>query len=167
MGWLADIRQKSGLKGRFRFTEVLVALIMLTVLSSVTARFVMDMETDREKDLRQAREGIMLISSALGAYAFDLGKPPPLSEKGGLNTLVDAGYFETVPKDPWGRAYQYQVPPVQSGMPFDLYSLGPDGIESDDDVVNWNLYGKRYRGTSRISRKRTSALEEASTRREK
>ena len=139
-------------------SEVLVTLVLLAVMVGLVFRFAGDMESAEERDLRKAREGIMLITSAVGAYAFDLGLPAPATADGGLDVVVEAGYFDAVPKDPWGRDYIYNVPPIQGNMAMDLYSLGPDGVESDDDVINWNLYGRRYVGTSRIARKRDNAL---------
>lgn len=45
----------------------------------------------------------------------------------------------SVPKDPWGRPYQY-VQPGQHGE-FDVYSLGADGKPGGEgeaaDVGNW------------------------------
>ncbi|MCA9482205.1 MAG: type II secretion system protein GspG [Nitrospina sp.] len=142
----------------FTFVEVMVSLVFLLVLGVLTARFVMAVETRKQVDLRKAREGVMLLKSALGAYAYDLQKPPPTSEEGGLGVLVKEGYLEAVPKDPWGNVYQYDYPGEISGRSYDLYSLGPDGTISEDDIADWNLYGKVYRGTSRIARKRDRAL---------
>ena len=39
-------------------------------------------------------------------------------------------------KDPWGRPYQYRYPATKSKQPYDVYSLGPDGVESADDIGN-------------------------------
>ena len=40
--------------------------------------------------------------------------------------------MKEVPLDPWGNEYVYRNP-GKGGGGFDLYSLGPDGKESDDD----------------------------------
>ncbi|HEY9150542.1 MAG TPA: type II secretion system protein GspG, partial [Gammaproteobacteria bacterium] len=42
-----------------------------------------------------------------------------------------------LPVDPWGNPYQYLSPGTHSSI--DIYSLGPDGVPSDDDIGNWNL----------------------------
>ncbi|HID46405.1 MAG TPA: hypothetical protein EYP34_11710, partial [Chromatiaceae bacterium] len=131
----------------FGFVETMVSLVFLAVLSALAARFYAQVETKEEADLRHAREGVMLLNQALGAYCFDLGKPLPGKEQGGLQALVDEGYLEAVPKDPWGNTYRYVYPGVHSGRSFDLFSTGPDGRESEDDIVSWDLYGKPYRGT--------------------
>ncbi|NLY00447.1 MAG: prepilin-type N-terminal cleavage/methylation domain-containing protein [Rhodopirellula sp.] len=45
-----------------------------------------------------------------------------------------------LPKDPWGRQYQYEYPPTHgSGEYPDIWSYGPDGEDAtDDDIVSWN-----------------------------
>jgi general secretion pathway protein G len=45
--------------------------------------------------------------------------------------------MEEVLKDPWGKQYQYKQPAERSKKGYDLYSLGPDGVESEDDIGNW------------------------------
>jgi general secretion pathway protein G len=45
--------------------------------------------------------------------------------------------FESVPLDPWGIPYQYRYPGKHNPDKFDLYSFGPDRVESDDDIGNW------------------------------
>jgi general secretion pathway protein G len=46
-------------------------------------------------------------------------------------------YLEKKPLDPWGRPYQYKSPGTHRTADYDLYSLGRDGVESEDDAVNW------------------------------
>ncbi len=87
------------------------------------------------------------LAGALGLYRFDLGRFPSTSE--GLAALAqDPGiqnwsgpYLDklTVPKDPWGREYQYRAP-GQYGD-YDLFSLGADGVEGGEeenaDITSW------------------------------
>jgi general secretion pathway protein G len=46
-------------------------------------------------------------------------------------------YLDEPMLDPWGNEYQYAFPAQKSSKKYDLYSLGEDGVESDDDVGNW------------------------------
>ena len=41
------------------------------------------------------------------------------------------------PIDPWGEPYKYLSP--GSNGDIDIYSFGPDGIQSEDDIGNWML----------------------------
>jgi general secretion pathway protein G len=45
--------------------------------------------------------------------------------------------LEEVPKDPWNREFRYEYPAKRSKADFDVYSLGKDGVDSEDDFGNW------------------------------
>jgi general secretion pathway protein G len=77
---------------------------------------------------------------------------PSLSQRhSGLDALVSEPTWEPLPKrwrpylskvilDPFGRPYQYRNPGVRNPEGFDVFSLGADGadgVESADDVGNW------------------------------
>ncbi len=122
--------------------EIMVIVIFIGVTLVVGIKMVVAQESDEEKMIRKARDGLMLINNGIGAYVFDTGKSVPNNQKE-LSVLVENGYFDKLPIDPWGQDYQYQYPGVQSGKGFDLFSFGPDGVESDDDIVSWDLYGSQ------------------------
>ena len=43
-----------------------------------------------------------------------------------------------IPKDPWGRSYQYHNPGTHNTSGYDLFSYGRDGVEGGgDDITNW------------------------------
>ena len=78
-------------------------------------------------------------------YELDNGRYPS-SEDGGLTALFNkpssannwnGPYLEKKPIDPWGKEYQYKSPGTHRTYDYDLYSVGRDGTESDDDVKNW------------------------------
>ena len=85
------------------------------------------------------------LSTALKLYELDNGRYPS-SEDGGLSALStkpsnastwNGPYIEKAPNDPWGREYRYKSPGVHRAYDYDLYSLGHDGVESGDDIKNW------------------------------
>ena len=46
--------------------------------------------------------------------------------------------FRELPKDPWGNEYIYRSPGLKNPSGYDLYSIGPDGREgNEDDITNW------------------------------
>ena len=47
-------------------------------------------------------------------------------------------YLKARPIDPWNQAYQYAFPATRSDAPYDLWSNGPDGVPSGDDLGNWD-----------------------------
>ncbi|MBN2119663.1 MAG: type II secretion system major pseudopilin GspG [Candidatus Omnitrophica bacterium] len=83
------------------------------------------------------------IATALKLYELDNGAFPTTEES--LSALLiksasainwNGPYLERKPRDPWGREYKYKSP-GQNRPDYDLYSLGRDGRESEDDVKNW------------------------------
>ncbi len=68
----------------------------------------------------------------------------------GLEAMVKEPSAEPKPKmwipmakpealmDPWTHKYQYRNPGKHNAQSYDVYSLGPDGVEGTaDDVGNW------------------------------
>jgi general secretion pathway protein G len=100
-----------------------------------------------------------VLTAALDAYKTSLGEFP--STKQGLQALRTRpadlppgkrweGPYLTSQRsvlqlkmdmltDPWGHAYQYRLPGKHKPDGFDVWSMGPDGVDgSQDDIGNWN-----------------------------
>ena len=92
-----------------------------------------------ETDLLLAQSSISMIETSLTLYEIDNGFYPSTSQ--GLSTLTEASipYLTEMPEDPWGNPYHYVYPGIHNTDTFDLSSYGPDEIESDDDITNWDL----------------------------
>lgn len=83
----------------------------------------------------------------LTSYRINMGDYPSSAE--GLQALIApppnkadrwrGPYLQDpkLPVDPWGREYQYRFPGLHNKDSYDLFSFGPDGQESDDDIKNW------------------------------
>lgn len=129
----------------FSLIELIVVLVILGLLATVVGPKVMDRLGRGKSEI--AKLQIDQLDGALGLLRFDVGRYPTTSE--GLPALIDnpgienwAGPYldkRTLPKDPWGREYQYRAP-GQFGD-YDLYSLGADGVEGGEDdsadVTSW------------------------------
>lgn len=101
--------------------------------------------------VEKARADIATLGQALEMYRLDNLNYPGSSE--GLEALVSApsslssgpryrqgGYVKKLPKDPWGRPYQYDNP-GRSGPGFELYSLGADGAPGGEED-NADIYAE-------------------------
>lgn len=84
------------------------------------------------------------IATALKLYELDNGAYPSSSEglaalitKSGGSNNWNGPYLEKKPLDPWGREYVYKSPGTHRAYDYDLYSLGRDGQEGNDDIKNW------------------------------
>ena len=126
----------------------LIELMLVVIIIGALVAMVMPRLAGRGEQARvaAARADIMSnIATGLKLYELDNGEFPTTDE--GLNALLvkpaSAGanwkgpYLEKKPIDPWSREYKYKCPGEHRTADYDLYSLGKDGIESDDDVKNW------------------------------
>ena len=55
----------------------------------------------------------------------------------GLEGRWQGPYLNELPLDPWGHPYRCRSPATKSTKGYDLWSFGPDGVASDDDIGNW------------------------------
>jgi general secretion pathway protein G len=79
--------------------------------------------------MKKARADIAVIASQLKIFYANEGRYPTSAE--GIRALVPR-YIESLPRDPWGQDYQYEVPGREGA--FDVISFGADGREGGDDV---------------------------------
>lgn len=131
----------------FTLIEIMLVVIIIGVLAALVVPNLAG--RGEQAKVGAARADIDAnISTALDLYEIDSGKYPT-TELGLQALLVRPNTQEsakwhgpylkkkTLPKDPWGREYVYVFPGTHNTDSFDLSSLGPDGVESADDIVNW------------------------------
>ena len=108
--------------------------------------FVDEVIKPEEARIAKANSDIGALVTALDMYKLhnrvypttDQGLEALLSPPPGNDATANrqgGGYVKKLQQDPWGRDYQYLSPGVRSTI--DLYSLGPDGVPSEDDIGNW------------------------------
>ncbi|NWG13156.1 MAG: type II secretion system major pseudopilin GspG [Acidobacteria bacterium] len=130
----------------FSLIELIVVLVILGLLAAVVGPRIFDKLAQSKQQI--AKIQIKELEGALSLFSFDVGRFPTTSE--GLEALIrNPGNLEAwkgpylnkneLPLDPWRKPYVYRCP-GQHGD-FDLFSLGPDGVEGGEDenadVVNW------------------------------
>ena len=133
------------MKKKIGFT--LIELMLVVIIIGALVAMVMPRLTGRGEQARVAAAKADIqanISTGLKLYELDNGSSPSSEE--GLNALLNrpssannwnGPYLEKKPIDPWGKEYKYKSPGDHRQADYDLYSLGKDGIESSDDVKNW------------------------------
>jgi len=124
----------------------LIELMLVVIIIGALVAMVLPRFTGRGEQARAAAAQADIqanIATALKLYELDNGSFPGSEE--GLNALLskpssarnwNGPYLEKKPIDPWGREYKYKSP-GEHRTDYDLYSLGKDGTESNDDVKNW------------------------------
>ena len=132
----------------FTFIEIMVVVIILGVLVALVApRFFG--RADQARITAAHADIDNNIATTLELYQLDNRHFPSTAQ--GLQALIEqpAGqpaadnwngpYLKKkkIPKDPWGKNYVYLSPGVHNTKEYDLSSYGPDGMESEDDITNW------------------------------
>jgi len=126
----------------FTLVELMLVVIIIGILVAMVVPRMAGRSEEARVSVAQADLDLN-IATALKLYELDNGAFPTTDE--GLNALMTAPpsakhwkgpYVEKKPIDPWGNPYQYRSPGTHR-KDYDLYSLGRDGVESSDDVVNW------------------------------
>lgn len=130
----------------FTLIEIMVVVVILGILAAAVVPKIMS--RPEQARIEKAKHDIGALESALNIYKLDNYQYPSTDQ--GLESLVTkpsgspqprnykkGGYIKKLNNDPWGNAYLYLFPGTHTDL--DLYSLGPDGQPSDDDIGNWNI----------------------------
>jgi len=128
----------------------LVELMVVVMIIAALAAMVVPRLTGRSKQAKIsiAKTDIYSnISVGLDLYELDNNRFPSTGQ--GLAALREKSavfpepsnwngpYLKKEPIDPWGNLYKYNYPATHEKIDYDLYSLGADGVESEDDICNW------------------------------
>lgn len=143
------LRPKSRKTSGFTLIELLVVLIILGLLAALVGPRILGRVGGAKQKV--AKSQIAMLEAALDQYRLDMGRYPTTEE--GLKALIEPPEDEEerknwrgpylkkkkIPKDPWGRPYQYRCPGEHGE--FDLWSYGADGQPGGEgenaDITNW------------------------------
>jgi general secretion pathway protein G len=134
-------------KKAFTLMEILVALAILGLLVGLAVSNFGKIFGDS-----QVSTAKLFVNESMKAplttYRIQIGDYPTTAE--GLAALVTSPadkvdrwhgpYIEgkAMPHDPWGHDYKYAYPGTHNKDSYDLWSMGPNGIDGDsDDIGNW------------------------------
>ena len=127
----------------FTLVEIMLVVIIIGVLAgAILPRFAG--QTERAKNAR-ARSDVAAIGLSLDLYELDMGQYPksledlvakdaPSGLTEGQRDQWHGPYLKRgLPKDPWGRDYEYKP----EGSDYKLSSRGSDGQPGNDDIKSW------------------------------
>ena len=131
----------------------MIEIMLVVIIIGILAAMVLPNLAGRGEQARKSTAKVDIetnIATALDLYEVDNGRYPTSDQ--GLEALLEKPASSPEPKnyngpylkkkqlpvDPWGKKYQYVSPGIHNTEDYDLYSLGPDGVESKDDIVNWS-----------------------------
>lgn len=136
----------SRLRAAFTLMEMMLVLFIIALILGGGVYLMQNVGQDAE--VSKAASDIKTWETNLVRYKTKAMMLP--TQQQGLAAMVMQPTVEPLPKrwsalakpealsDPWGRPYQYRNPGKKDPAGYDLYSLGPDGVEgTPDDVGNW------------------------------
>lgn len=162
-------QNSNGKRAGFTLIEMLVVLAILVLIMSMVGPRILG--SRKKANVNAAKSQIGMLRASLEGYELDM-KGFPTTEQGlaalveapedeGTKSAWDGPYINktTIPKDPWGREYQYEYPPTHGKDSYpDIWSLGEDGEDStEDDVVSWESDNESEEGASRAGAKQTAS----------
>jgi general secretion pathway protein G len=121
----------------FTLIEILIVVAIIGLIATLIAPNLIGRFERSKEEITKAQ--VEMLSSATQSFMLDMSRLPNT-----LDELVNStdpkwrGPYlskQRLPKDPWGRDYQYKCPGDHG--PFDLYSLGPEGTLGDKSITNW------------------------------
>ena len=136
----------------FTLLEILIVVMIIGSLMALVATGLFS----RGEQARIDTAGMQVTSlaSQLELYKLDNGRYPTTEQ--GLGALVREPVSDPRPRsynpggylkarqlnDPWQTPFRYRYPGSHNSHSFDLWSLGPDGVEGGEgdgaDIVNWD-----------------------------
>lgn len=132
----------------FTLIEIMVVIAIIGILATLIVPKIMG-RPDEARAIA-AKHDVGTIVQSLKLYRLDVGRYPTTEQ--GIKSLVEkptsepmpqnwkaGGYLDTMPKDPWGNAYQYSNPGTKAEI--DVFSYGadgkPGGTGADAEIGNW------------------------------
>lgn len=136
--------------------EILLVIVIIMMLAAALVVYVLPQQQGAEKNT--TRLLLLQVQSALDNYRLNVGHYPT-EEEGGLGALLVKPQFEnealaerwqgpylkpgTKLLDAWGKQIIYELQDTSlmdtgesTGLPYRLYSAGPDGQpDTDDDIT--------------------------------
>ncbi len=132
-------KRMNGEKG-FTLIEILIVVMIIGLIASLVAPNLLGKFERSKEEISKAQ--VEMLSSGVQSFMLDMSRcPNDLSELLKPSDANDSKWRgpylskQEVPKDAWGRDYQYKCPGEHG--PFDLYSLGASGKLDDKIIKNW------------------------------
>ena len=137
---------RSQLRPAFTLVEILVALAIIAMLVAIGVTKIEQTFTNSSMKIAQIFVS-QSMKTPLTSYRIDIGDYPSTEE--GLQALYSppgdkadrwhGPYADgKLPLDPWSHPYQYKYPGTHNAGSYDLWSLGPHGIDgAPDNIGNW------------------------------
>jgi len=146
MKYTPETRNPMAKTSGFTLMEMMLVLFIIALIVGGGVMLMKNVGTDAE--ISKAQSDIRMWETNLIRYKTKAMMLP--TQQQGLEAMVTFPTLEPKPKswiemakpealmDPWSRKYQYRNPGKRNTSSYDIFSMGPDGVEgSPDDIGNW------------------------------
>lgn len=136
-------------RGGFTLLEILVVVAIIALLAAFVVPNLIGVQSKQELKLAQtAVSNSGPIAMSIDTFRLDVGRYP--KELAELTNKPDdeeeakkwsGPYIKDAKdlKDPWGRDIKFESPGKVNEASYDLWSMGPNGQDGDDDdITNYN-----------------------------
>lgn len=143
---MKQLRTTSFHSKAFTLLEMMIVLLIIALILGTVAFMVSGIQGGAEVVATEAK--IKSLEVALTSYKISNLTYP--TQEQGLDALVSRPTGDPKPKhwrqlanpekitDPWSRKLMYRNPGKRNVGGYDVFSLGPDGLENtEDDIGNW------------------------------
>lgn len=143
---MKHLRHPASRPNAFTLLEMMVVLLIIALIIGSVAVMVQGIEGNAQQVTTSGK--IKALETALTSYKISNLMYP--TQEQGLEALVSRPSAEPKPRrwsavmkpdglmDPWGRRIAYRNPGKRNAGGYDVFSLGPDGLENtEDDIGNW------------------------------
>ena len=139
-------RHPRRLAAAFTLIEIVIVLTIISILAAGSI-YMLKGNVDVAKETRVDGDLQNIMTQMLLYEARNMRAP---TTEQGIKALVEKptteplpekwiALLESVPKDPWGQEYKYRYPAQKSKKPYDVWSIGKDGVDgTEDDIGNWS-----------------------------
>jgi general secretion pathway protein G len=129
----------------FTLMEMMLVLLIITLIIGSVAIMIQNFSSNAQITTTEGK--IRTLEAALTSYKTLNGRYPTQAQ--GVEALVTMPTSDPKPKrwnqfvkadgilDPWENKIQYRNPGKKNANGYDVFSMGPDRVESPDDIGNW------------------------------
>lgn len=148
---IKNLKFSAGLSAAFTLIELVLVLTIIAILAG-SGIYLLSGNVDTAKEIRVDSD-LKALTNALLSYQIKSSRLPTNDQ--GLDALLTKPTKEPIPdnyrptldeqmKDPWGQPYKYRYPAQKSKKEFDVWSVGKDGKDgNEDDIGNWKSAEKK------------------------
>jgi general secretion pathway protein G len=135
----------------FTLIELVLVLTIIAILAG-SGIYLLSGNVDTAKETRVEGD-LNALATQLQLYEARCQRLPTTDQ--GLDALVIKPTKDPIPdrwtallqeqmKDPWGQPYKYRYPAQKSKKAYDIWSVGKDGVDgNEDDIGNWKSTEKK------------------------